>query len=214
MKCFSTRLALVLVLCLCFFASGCASFLSPGDPPARLNFAPEFTATVPGTARTRAMQVVVSRPSLPTELSGDSIILLINQREMRRLAGYRWASSVPDILERAIVAAFNQSGAFAAVASSTSGITSRFHLLADVDQFAMRVPQTSENRPAGPSTAIIRGTFRLVNHTEGKTLATLPVSVEQGATASDSNAMAEAMEKATVRMMEEVVPWAVGVLSR
>ena len=211
---FYTRISLVGILLLLWLAGGCSYLLAPGDPPARLNFAPEFGAITAGNAKTRSLQVVVVRPSLPLELGGDAIILLINQREMRRLAGYRWASTAPDMLERAIVSALNHSGAFASAAAVTSGIASKFHLLSSIDQFVLRVPQAPDNTPAGPSVAIIQGTFRLVNNNEGRTLATLPIRVEQVAPGSGANDMADAMEKATVKMMEQVVPWAAGVLGK
>ena len=211
---FCTRISLVGVLLLLCFASGCSYLLAPGDPPARLNFAPTFGTTTAGNAKTRSLQVIVVRPSLPLELSGDAIILLVSQREMRRLAGYRWASTAPDMLERAFASALNQSGAFASAAPVTSGITSKYHILSSIDQFVLRVPQTADNTPAGPSVAIIQGTFRLVNNNEGRTLATLPIRVEQVAPGPGANDMADAMEKATVKVMEQVVPWAANILGK
>ena len=208
------RMSLVGVLLLLWLSSGCSYLLTPGEPPARLHFAPTFTASAAGNAKTRNLQLVVVRPSLPLELSGDSIILLVNQREMRRLAGYRWASSAPEMLQRAIVSALSQSGAFASVAAVTSGVTSRYHLTADIDQFVLRIPQGPDNTPSGPGVAIIQGSFRLLNNNEGKTMATLPIQVEQAASDTGASALADAMEKATSKMMDQVVPWAAGVLGK
>lgn len=209
----SLQAALVVVL---IAGMGCSTLFSPGDPPVRLHFSPVYEQKPQGNNKTRKQQLVVTRPSVPAELGGDSIVMLLNQRELQRLAGYRWASTIPDMMQRSIIAGIESTGAFASVADERSGITARMRLLCDIDQFVLRYqedPQKKANRSVPPS-AVIQGVFRLVDYAGGVTVATLPVLVEVPATGTDVNHIAAAMEKATVAMMEKVNSWAIASLSK
>ena len=69
------------------FTAACAPLFSPGEPPAYIQFMPKFASMNSGNAKTQKIQLSVAAPTAPAELNGDSSILLLKNREFRRLEG-------------------------------------------------------------------------------------------------------------------------------
>ena len=208
----ATRLCLFGALFACFlFATGCGGFFTPGVAPVRLQFTTSLNEPHAGTKNTRKTQLVIPRPDAPEELAGDGIVLLFHEREVRLLQGYRWSSTMPSLLQRSLITAFDSSGAFASATDDTSGISTRFRLLCDLQQFALSFSGNMDDEPekAPPPIARVQATFRLLDIVRGKTLATTTIQVEQPARGKNPVALANASEQAVEQLLSRVVPWAI-----
>ncbi len=203
------RLVVITLSFVFLVGTACAPLLSPGEPPAYIQFAPEFHSLSKGTAATRKLQLTVTMPTTPTELSSDAIILFLNGRELRRLAGYRWVSTIPELTQRAIVNGLDSSGAFAAVSSAGAGIRPNVRLLCDMEQFAFEYPEDGKSSPK----AILKFTFKVVEYSTGIVLGSLPITMEKTAVSSNVDHMAEAAESAMADMLGKLSVWLVERLS-
>ena len=183
-------------------SAACAPILSAGDPPIYIQFMPTFKTMKSGTEKTKKLQVAVATPTTPAELSGDSIILLLNGREFRRLAGYRWISTIPELMQRSIIAGLESSHAFASVSAAGAGIRPHTRVLCDIDEFVFSYPEKGAN-----PTATITATFRVIGFGTGKVLGTLPVRKTMQVQSSEVDHMATAAEKLTAELIGELNDW-------
>lgn len=202
-----SRLFLALIVGGVFLlTAACAPILSPGDPPAYIQFMPKFQSLSAGNAKTKKMQLSVAAPSAPAELNGDSIILLLKNREFRRLGGYRWVSSVPELMQRSIIAGLESSRAFASVAPAGAGIRPHARLLCDIDEFAFGYAE-EKSLP----TVMVAVTFRLVDFTSGNVLGTLPIHKTASVQSNDIDHMATAAETVTAEIVSELNDWIIKI---
>ena len=188
------------------FTAACAPLFSPGEPPAYIQFMAKFESMNSGNAKTKKMQLSVAAPTAPAELNGDSIILLLKNREFRRLEGYRWVSSVPELMQRSIIAGLESSRAFASVSPAGAGIRPHARLLCDIDEFAFGY---AEEKSLPNATVAV--TFRLVDFTSGNVLGTLPILKTANVQSNEIEHMATAAEKLTSDIVRELNDWIVTI---
>ena len=184
---------------------GCASVLSPGPAPVRLQLSPplpERMAERPQGPLNR--QIIVALPIAGRAIDSDSIALVFHEREVRVLADARWAGTVPYMVQRGLIAALEATGALSGVADESVGIASDVRLLSDIRQFSLHYA-TEGTTP----TAVFSAAFRLLNLSNGKIMAMRDVDVRIPADGRDNAALARAMEAAFGRGLAEVAPWVI-----
>ena len=198
-------LPLVLCALLPLVLCSCASLLDPGPPPARIQLSP----TMPGPLMSKPLnkQVVVAMPQAGRDIDTDGIALLFNNREIRHLSGARWASPVPQMLQRELIDALTATNGLRGVAGESAGIAADARLLCDIRQFSLRYA-SAEAIP----TAVLTATFRLLDLSSGAILDTKNVSIEVPATGRDNAAVAVSGETVLSRCLAEVAPWVVHTL--
>ena len=108
-------LFLALLLCLSVVCTACAALMDPGPPPSRLQLHPTLPKAQAGPPVNK--QLVVALPTAGRELESDAIALVFSGREVRYLSGARWTGTVPRLLQRFFVEAFESSQALAGVAT-------------------------------------------------------------------------------------------------
>lgn len=188
-------------------SAGCTSILTPGDPPVRLQLKPALPGPV--GARTTNRQMSVAMPLAGQDVDSDNVMLLFNDRELRVLAGVRWAANVPFLVQRGLVEAIDSASFLRGVSDESSGMLSDARLLTDIRDFSLHY--TDENTPPK---AVLEATFRLVTTSGGQVLGSRTISVEHQATGTNTPALAAAMENALSDMLAQVVPWTAGVLRK
>lgn len=193
--------ALLILLALSLFLPSCASMLSPGPPPARLQLAPSMPPQL--SAKPLDKQLVVAMPLAGRDIDTDSIALVFHDREVRYLSGVRWVSAVPHMLQRSLIDAFVSANVLRGVTDESAGIAATAKLLCDVRQFSLHYAD-----PKGPPTAVIIAHFRLLNLANGAITGTRIVEVKVPASGSGNLALVSASEAALSRCLAEVVPWA------
>lgn len=193
-----TSLALLTALLLC--CTACASLISPGPPPSRLQLHPALPG--PLAAGPAQKQVIVAMPSAGRELETDAIALIFNGREVRHLAGARWTGSVPRILQRFFVEALESSRAAAGVSDDVTGLVANARLLSDIKVFGLEYADEKN-----PPRARFNATFRLLDLYSGKMLAVYSIDNSLPASGNDAVALAGACEKVLEKSLAELAAW-------
>lgn len=206
----TTRFLVPLVLAAALGLGACGSLFSRGDAPSRIQLTPPLPSGVAGTSTSRVTPLVVTTPRASRDIDTDRIAVLFNGREVRSLAGYRWSSSAPTVLEQALIDGLQASGAFASVTAENVGVNARYRLLCDLRQFSFFYKEDLRDEKVKatiPPTAVIQGTFRLFDSQSGEVIAFLPVMVEEKAQGMEVPDLMAAQEIALGRTIALVAPW-------
>lgn len=191
---------------LLLITAGCSSLLPSGTPFVRLQLSPVLPERI--VQEPMAKQIVVAMPTAGQEIAGDAVVLLFGEREIRHLAGYRWAERLPDLTQRFLIDALQSTGAFRGVGGDASGIAADLRVLADLRQFSLQYA-SEQAIPA----AVFSATFRLLDLSSGKIIGVKTVDVAVAATGRSTEQLAGAMEKALAQGLEEYAVWAVEAAS-
>jgi cholesterol transport system auxiliary component len=203
---FSLATLPLLLIVLIASLAACAAVLDPGPAPARLRLAPAMPGKIPG--RPLNKQLVVALPLAERDIDTDAIALVFNGREVRYLAGLRWTSPPPHILQRAIIDALTGAGGLRGVADETAGMAADAKLLCDLRQFSLHYPDTGE-----APVAVLALSLRLLNLSDGAVMAMRSTEIRVPCAASDAAALAGACENALSRCLAEITPWIAQVMA-
>jgi cholesterol transport system auxiliary component len=179
--------------------SACGGILNPGPPPARIQLNPDM----PGKAAFQInKQLVVAMPQAEGDADSESIDLLFQGRELRHLAGARWISPAPRMIQRSVIEAIQASGGLSGVADEFAGISARARLLCDLRRFCLRYgPETA------PPAAWFQATLRLVDQSNGRLLGTTSLDISVPAASNDTSALIQAMESALQEALAGITAW-------
>ncbi|MDR2489084.1 MAG: ABC-type transport auxiliary lipoprotein family protein [Desulfovibrio sp.] len=191
-------LCLLLVLAANLFA--CAAVLNPGQAPARLQLAPAMPDKI--LSKPLNKQLVVALPTAERDIDTDNIALVFNKREVRYLAGLRWTSPAPNILQRALIDALAATNSLRGVTDESAGIAADAVLFCDLRQFSLHYADPEES-PA----AVIIVYFRLIDPSDGTLMAMRKVEVSVPAGGRDNADLISACETALSRCLAEISPW-------
>jgi cholesterol transport system auxiliary component len=180
--------------------AGCSAMLDPGPPPLRLGITPAMPARVEGHPLNR--QLTVAEPVAGQELNSDNIVLIFRSREIRYLAGARWTSAVPFLVQRHLVEALEKANILRGVSSEIAGAAADARLLTDIKRFGLEY----DSEHAVP-TAVFDATFRLLRLSDGKIMGTRNVAVRTPATGKDNASLARAVEEAFAGALRETTFW-------
>ena len=199
---FLNRLRPLVICVLAMGLSACALMLDPGPAPARLQLQPAMPGPMAG--KPSGKQLVVAMPLAGRDIDTDSIALVFNGREVRYLAGARWTSPAPNILQRALIDGLTATNSLRGVTDESAGIVADAKLLCDLRQFSLHYGD-----PKGTPTAVLEASFRLLNLSSGSIMATRNVRIEVPASGRDNAALVTACETALSRCLAEISPWVV-----
>ena len=194
--------ALILLCLLTAGLSGCGKLLDPGPPPTRIQLSPAMPGKVGGKALDK--QLVVALPLAGRDIDTDGIALVFNGREVRYLAGMRWTSAVPQLVQRNLIDALEATGGLRGVADETAGISANAKLLCQIKQFSLHYADANS-----APTATFTASFRILNLANGTVVATKVVDVSTGAGGKDDAALVRAAETVLGKALAEAAPWVV-----
>lgn len=181
---------------------GCITLIDTGPAPVRMQLTPPMP-TAAAQAKPLPTQMMIMRPNATATINRDAIALLFNNREVRYLANVRWESTAPQLVQQALVQAFESANVFRGVAPDGTGIADDVRLMTDIRQFVLRYAE--EN---GIPTAVIAAQFQLVDTGTGTVLDSLTVETTAPASGRDNHALVAACEAALGKALAQVVPWA------
>nr|WP_274605254.1 ABC-type transport auxiliary lipoprotein family protein [Phaeovibrio sulfidiphilus] len=172
---------------------------------------PTLPDPVAGTAKSRKMPIVVTAFQAERDIDTERIALVFNDREVRTLAGYRWSSPAPVLVQQALVRALDRSGAFGSVSDDTVGVSARYVVIGNIYAFQFRYAgQSPDSKASAPPEARLEGQFRLLDLQTGTILSSVTVSESAGATGVDVPSMMAAQEQVLSRSLGTVAAWLVG----
>jgi cholesterol transport system auxiliary component len=115
--------------------AGCGDLLGP--PPAPPIYILEAPAPVQAMARL-PWSLSVMRPSAPSALDTERIPLIQPDLTLDYYANANLPDAIPDLVQAALVAAFEKSGAPASVARESDALHSDYDLFIDIRDFELR----------------------------------------------------------------------------
>lgn len=195
----------LLVLSL-FALTGCLN-LNPGPPPAVYMLNPALLTPKHGPAK--EIQLSITAPGSDYVLSGESVVTLSPEGEVRYWANTAWSSPVPNLLQGLLVAAFEPVDNITAMPNSALGFLPEYRLLTELRQFAVLL-----DARGNPEFVAVALACYLIDLRTGKSLGYLnsehKVAVEG---AAFTNAL-DAYNKATGAALNEITAWATAKLSK
>jgi cholesterol transport system auxiliary component len=148
------------------------------------------------------VQLVVATPDAADALKNEHIALLFDEREIKFLAGVKWETPVPGLIQRQLIRYLEASGAFSAVGSESAGLRSRYRLQSEVQRLHLCY-STGEELP----TAEIRLRVAVLELSRGEILGGKTIICRKKALGNGQNQLLDALDDAVGRAMLEMARW-------
>lgn len=193
----STLLILLLAL------PGCSTISALGQASATLQIYELRTPALTSQAgRRRNVELVIEEPVASGALATERIMIRPGPLQAQYLPGARWADPAPAMLQTLLLRSFAESAALGSVGRRPVGTIGDYALLSELTDF--QAEATSET---GTTEVRLRLIVRLVNERSSRVLATRTFSVTEAATSSQTEPVVAAFDRASARLIGEIVPW-------
>lgn len=190
--------------------AGCAKLLTePPRPLYRLTAPTDF----PATLRHVPVQLVVATPFAPGALDTQRIALARSPVSLDYLADGDWTDRAPNLLQTALIEAFENSHAVAGVGPQALSLRADFVIESDLRHFeVVYAAQPGDSQAAaaeGKPVVAVALALKLVKIPEHKILAQTLVSAREPAAANATPQIAAAFNIAVSNIAKQVVGWTV-----
>ncbi len=179
--------------------AGCSDIVGPPPAPKLYVLEPKMAA-IPGAAVAWALSVQV--PDSTAGLDSERIVISRPPAGLDFYANAAWSDQVPDLVQIALVEAFERSGRIASVARDSSGTRSDLILNTDLRDFETRY-DSGEGAPVG----VVRIGVRLIEARSRRIVGTTEITKEVRASANSVDASVAAITVAFSAVLTELVPW-------
>lgn len=201
------RYSALLLLALGLLAlAGCLN-LNPGPPPSVYMLNPALLTPKHGPAK--EIQLSITAPGSDYVLSGESVVTLSPQGEVRYWANTAWSSPVPNLLQGLLVEAFEPVDNITAMPNSALGFLPDYRLLTELRQFAVLLD--AGGRPEFVQVALA---CYLIDLRTGKSLGYLNSDHKIAVRGAAFTDVLAAYNEATGGALNEITAWATGKLSK
>ncbi len=163
----------------------------------------------PATARPSKNQIVIPEPTVLTALDTPRIIAP-ESAENPPAETVQWRDNIPKLVQAGLIASFENSNYFAAVARPTEGFDADDQLLIDLRNFqVVAAPGAAANSPKG--VAQVEFTAKILGK-NGKIIGSRTFEATMPATETDSADAAMALSKAFAKAATDLVIWTKGLI--
>jgi cholesterol transport system auxiliary component len=198
----SRRSFLAIVASLPLLLDGCGGLL-PAPPQRQLyRLMPRFSFPA-GLPHSRA-QLLIPAPLAPAGLDSRRIALSHTPVSLDYYADAEWSDRAPFLVQDALVAGFEKSGALPAVATDRGGLSADFVLDTSVDDFTAHYDSST-----GPPVVRVALTAKLIRMPDRKIIAHTAIAREQRAPANTLPEIVHAFDTALGDAVRDVVVWTV-----
>ncbi len=195
-----SRLMRALVsLALCIALGGC---LSLGKKPDQTVYSPQVTIKPESDWPSVSWPLLVMRPLASDALDTTRIVVRPQPGTLQVYQGAAWSDPAPDLLQAALVSAFEDSGKIVAVGRQGSGLRGDFSLLLDMRQFEA----VYENGVSSPA-AVIQVQAKLLGNSGNRVLAAKTFRVAVPANSKDVPAVVAAFDSALNQSITQIIGW-------
>ena len=195
-----SRLMQALVsLALCIVLGAC---LSLGKKPEQTVYSPQVAISAGADWPSVDWPLLVMRPLASDALDTARIVVRPQPGTLQVYQGAAWSDPAPDLLQAALVGAFEDSGKIVAVGRQGSGLRGDFSLLLDMRQFEA----VYENGAASPA-AVIQLQAKLLGKPGNRVLAAKTFRVAVPASGKDVPAVVAAFDSALNQSIAQIVGW-------
>lgn len=185
--------------------SGCGGLLGIAPPQALDAF--ELRAPAPGgqASRRLARSLVVEMPGGSGAVRTDRILIRPSPLQAAYLPGARWTDEAPMMIQGLMVRAIEDTGALRHVGQrALPGGIADFTLVSDLTDFQAEV------KPDRGVQVRVRLSARMVRDADGQVLAVRSFEATAPAGSTATSALVAAFDDATVAVLRQLTPWALG----
>jgi cholesterol transport system auxiliary component len=187
--------ALILTLTGCLSSGGGKTVVY--SPPVRIDARPDWPAV--------NWSLVVGKPLASEALDSSSIAVRPQPGELQAYADAQWSDPAPDMLQTALVQAFEDSGKIASVGRQSAGLHGEFVLLLDLRRF-----ESVYEDPARPPSAMVEVQAKLLANSGNRVLATKNFLAVAPARDKEVPQVVDAFRSAMTDLVGQVVGWTLG----
>ncbi|HBK45084.1 MAG TPA: ABC transporter [Xanthomonadaceae bacterium] len=187
-------------LCLSFAALGGCSLIGGDKDPVTI-YAPEVRVAPDPSWPQVDWQLAIAKPSAARLVDSPRINVRPTPAELEIYRGASWAQPATDMLEEAVVRAFEDSGRIHGVARLGTGIRSDYKLALDLRRF-----ESDYAGQALPS-ATIELNAKLLHTVDQRIVDSRTFLVARPAAATETAAVADAFQQALTQVTTELVGW-------
>lgn len=149
------RILIALALCLlaAAFLAGCSILSAP--EPLQIVVLNRYKAAAPLCEKPLPVQILLSSPYASAGLSTDRIAILMDDRQVTYLEGYKWDDANPNLVQRALMDAINDSGCFKGAGTGSMALRADYRLEVDVKLMHF-VDVNGQKQPAAEVSLLLR----------------------------------------------------------
>lgn len=189
------------MLCVSLLALGGCSVLTGGDKKPATIYAPNVRIAPNPSWPQVSWQLSVSKPSAARVIDSPRINVRPTPAELEVYKGVSWAQPATDMVDDALVRAFEDSGRITGVARATTGIRADYKLALDVRRFE------SDYRGQPTPTAFIEINAKLIHVIDQRVVADRTFRQEQPVGSTATGDVARALEQGLQAITTELVGW-------
>ena len=149
-----------------------------------------------------AWSLVVAKPTASQALDSARIAVRPQPSTLQVYQGAVWSDPVPELLQNALVRAFEDSGKLVAVGRQSSGVHGDVALLLDMRRF-----EAAYDQPGQAPHVVIELQAKLLANSGSKVLATRTFHTEVAASSGKIPAVIAAFETALSQSLGDIVGW-------
>lgn len=186
--------------------AGCVSLLPESEPVSAYRLSSPEPHEWSGTEWTI---VEIEAPQAPRGLAGDNIAVVTNGQSLSYIAGARWISPVPGLVQNLIIDTFNATQPGLAPARPDDGVRGDYELRLDMRQFEAVYDEGASAAPV----VRVRLAARLIAERGRRFVGARVFSAEIRASANRTGAIVDAFDAATSEVSREIASWTANAVS-
>jgi cholesterol transport system auxiliary component len=199
MSAMTTHVRLLACAAACLVAlTGCG--IVPKKEPLSI-YAPEAKVQADPAWPTVRWQLQIPRPHAPELLDSPRIVVRPSPGEMQVYHAAIWSEPVPDLVQDAVLHAFEDSGRIEGVARRGTGVSGDYELLLDVRRFE------SDYNGGGAPNAEVEFTAKLIANRTNQVIATRTLKQSVPAASTSVGDVSRAFGGALSSTVQELVGW-------
>lgn len=190
----------LLPLCAALAAAGCSS-LFVATPPGNL-YRLAANSSYPAVLPHVRAQLLIDLPEAPAGIDTSRIALSKSPISLDYFADAEWTDRVPALVETALLASFENSGAITAIDRESTGLRADFVLKTEIRHF-----EAAYDNAGGPPEIRVEIAARLVASAQREIVAQATFRQNARATANGVPAVVAAFDAATEPVLRDIVLW-------
>jgi cholesterol transport system auxiliary component len=147
--------------------------------------------------------VRIDRPLAPRGLAGDEVALLMGDRHLAYMAGARWITTAPRIVQNLVIDTFNATDDRIAPARPDDGVQSDYELKLDLREFEAAYDRGPDSAPV----VRVRLAARLIAEEGRRFVGARVFTAEIRATTNQRRAIIDAFDAAANQATRELASW-------
>jgi cholesterol transport system auxiliary component len=184
--------------------SACGSIVGPPDAPQMYALRPAPQPAQPGGKVGWALSIL--KPDASSNLDSSRIALAKSGAQLDYYANAAWPDRLPDIVQTALLAGFENSGRIDAVSREADALQADYQLSTDLRDFEARYAV-----PDGVPTVAVTIVAHMADARSRRIVSNLAVTLNESASANSVEAVVQAFDIALAKAIAQITQWALAL---